>query len=226
MNFIVKLSLGRMSTASMETTDSTCDANWLPRPINYRNEAARSALANVPAVCHPLGSIVSNKSCDNESLASRVDTDSQSPFTSPISPRFDPLSTPPRVENGILRSSSKQEIDNVRRNSQSMLRDVPEKAAVRSPWQLKKDQILASFAMPATDITGSIITSQDTARRSLSSATDSRYDKYSLRLAQLGRKSGKEIPNTVNDSYPGRIEVTVLEHHCNNLLHTSTVKPK
>lgn len=216
MNFIVKLSSGRMSIASMETTDFTCDANWLPRPVNYRNEAARSAVANVPAVCHPLGSIVSSKSCDNQSLASRVDTDSPSPFTSPISPRFDPLSTPPRVENGILRSNSKHEIENVRRNSQSMLRDVPEKAAVRSPWQLKKDQILASFAMPVTDTAGSTSSSHETEKRSLSSVADSRYDKYSQRLAQLGRKSGKEIPNTFNDSYPRRIEVTVLELHCYN----------
>lgn len=203
-----------MSNASMETPDFTSDTNWLPRPVNYRNESARIALAKTPAAYHPLGSITNDKSSDNESLASRVDIDSQSSFTSPISPRFDPLSTPPRVESGILKSSSKHETDNHRRNSQSMLRDVPEKAAVRSPWQLKKDQILASFAMPATDITGNTNSSREIEERSLSTSTDNRYDKYSQRLALLGRKSTssvKEIPNTLNDSYPRRIEVTALK---------------
>jgi hypothetical protein len=201
----------------METTDITSDANWLPRPVNYRNGASRIALTKTPAPFHPLGPIVNSESCDNESLASRVDTESKSPLTSPTLPRFDPLLTPPRIDNGILRSSSKYETEKVRRNSQSMLRDVPEKAAVRSPWQLKKDQILASFAIQVTDITGGTCSSQELDKRALSSATYNRYDKYSQRLALLGRKStssGKDIPNTLNDSYPRRIEVRVLETHC------------
>jgi hypothetical protein len=95
-----------------------------------------------------------------------------------------------------------------------MLRDVPEKAAVRSPWQLKKDQILATFAIPVSDITGSNNSSQELDKRTLSLASDNRYDKYSQRLALLGRKStssGKEIANSLNDSYPRRIEVRVLK---------------
>jgi hypothetical protein len=203
-----------MSNASMETTDFTSDANWLPKPVNYRNEAPRIALARISAALHPLGPVVSDKSCDKESFGIRVDTESQSPLTSPISPRFDPLSTPPPLVNGILRSSSKHETENFRRNSQSMLRDVPEKAAVRPPWQLKKDQILATFAIPVTDITDSKNSSQELDKRTLSLATDNRYDKYSQRLALLGRKStssGKEIANSLNDSYPRRIEVRGLE---------------
>lgn len=196
----------------MSTSDSF-EANWLPRPVNYKAEATKYALAKVPATHHPLGSVVNNKSCDSESLTSRVtvDTESQSHFASPISLRFDPLSTPPRPESSLLGSSNKNESQNVRHNSQSMLRDVPEKAATRTPWQLKKDQILASFAMPVTEITWSASSSQDIEKSPISSAGDNRYDKYSQRLALLGRKStssGKEVHANSNDSYSRRIEVS------------------
>lgn len=197
-----------MTTEVIVTNGMEGTADWLPQRVHYKAEAAKAAIARLPATVHPL-----TGSYDQHSTpASRGGSDVESIL---ISERSDPLSFSSSLQSTRLledRQLKQSTCQNQNQNSSSTC--LNENQKTRSLWQQKKDQILLKFGVSQC-VRVSANLQRSGLKTHLSSAAT--YDKYALRLESLEKKSAsmtmsKDKAATVSQSYAKSFEVSCVHY--------------
>ena len=203
-----------MTTEVIVTNGMEGTADWLPLRVDYKAEAARAAIARLPQTVHPLTGSYDQHSTPASGGGSDVDSIL-------ISERSDPLSFSPSLQSTrlmedreLMQSLGTCQNQNQNQNQNSSSRSSHEKEKTRTPWQLKKEQILVKFGVSQC-VSESANLQKSGLNSHLSSAATS--DKYALRLQSLDRKSAsmtmsRDKAATVNHSYMKSFEVSCVQY--------------
>ena len=188
------------------------DMELIPIKINYRNNSLRIALAKSLVNIHPLLPTISKKMIDkkeesNSAGKGSIERESLHSVLSADPLRFDPSlhakiskvsAEDDQLENHI---SCKPEIFH---SSQRMLRDVPQRAAAKTSWQIFKEKIVNDYAMilhASTTVADSNFNNShsDEIEDNSLSQIGVFQDRYDQRLASLETKAGtnKSISSSV-----------------------------
>ena len=194
------------------------DMELIPIKINYRNNSLRIALARSSVTIHPLLPMISKKvinmrveshstakgSIERESLQSILPVDPLR-FDTSLHAKVSKIS----VEDDKLENQTSCE-SQVSQSSLRMLRDVPQRAAAKTSWQIFKDKIVNDYAIILRASTTVADSNSNNLHsygigNNLSSQPGVLQDKYDQRLASLETKAGS--PNKSISSSVKKIEV-------------------